>query len=617
MCGIAGFIGRGDQNDLQVMTDALAHRGPDGEGLHVDADQGVYLGHRRLAIIDIKDGAQPMWDADETVCVVFNGEIYNHAELRRELEANGHRFTTDHSDTEVLVQGWKAWGEELPLKLNGMFGFAIWDKTQKVLFLARDRFGEKPVYWARQNETFLFGSELGAIAAHSGFRCTFDPLALKKYFAHGFVPSPHAIYQDAHKLPAGHALRFDLASGQIKTRPYWRFRIAVEENPPTLDEAAEQLRALMLQSIGRRLMSDVPLGVFLSGGIDSAFAAAGVCQLRTPDQVRTFSIGFTHKSFDESHHARALAETLGTHHRERILDLNGARDLMEDVLGRLDEPLGDGSILPTALLCQFARSDVKVALSGDGGDELFAGYDPFAALKPAALYSAVMPRFAHKGMRRLAELLPKSAKNMSFDFKLRRALQGLDYGPELWNPVWMAPLECDDIADLFHEPVHVDDLYSEALALWHEDPDKSAVDKSLEYYTNLYLPDDILTKVDRAAMMQGLETRSIFLDNDVADFARQLPSAYKFDGRRRKIILKKAAQGLVPQVILDRPKKGFGIPLQAWLKTLDLSANGAERLAMAPAPIDAAINAHRSGRKDHRLFLWCWAVLQRFGQTPD
>lgn len=304
MCGIAGFIGRGDQDDLQRMTDAVTHRGPDGEGFHVDGERGVYLGHRRLAIIDIKDGAQPMWDADESVCVVFNGEIYNHLELRRELEAKGHRFATDHSDTEVLVHGWKEWGEDLPLKLNGMFGFAVWDKTQKSVFLARDRFGEKPLYWARQDDTFLFASELSAITAHSGFRADFDPLSLKKYFAHGFLPAPNAIYKDTHKLPAGHSLRFDLSSGQVTSKPYWRFRIEPQDNPPSLDEAAEQLRALLLQSVERRLMSDVPLGVFLSGGVDSSLAAAGACRYRNPGDVQTFAIGFTQKSYDESSHAR-------------------------------------------------------------------------------------------------------------------------------------------------------------------------------------------------------------------------------------------------------------------------------------------------------------------------
>ncbi|HHH44937.1 MAG TPA: asparagine synthase (glutamine-hydrolyzing), partial [Gammaproteobacteria bacterium] len=285
MCGIAGFIGYGDQGDLERMTRALAHRGPDGEGFYTDPDHGVYLGHRRLAIVDLDGGAQPMRDQDGTVTVSYNGEIYNHVELRRELEALGHRFRSDHSDTEVLIHGWKQWGEELPLKLSGMFGFAIWDRRRKTLFLARDRFGEKPLYWARQNGTLLFASELGAITAHSGFTAQYDSLALKKYFAHGFVPSPNAVYRDAHKLPAGHCLRFEPGSGDLDVRAYWRFRIEPADTFPSLDEAAEAVRELLLQSIRRRLMSDVPLGVFLSGGVDSSFATAGMCRFREPHDV--------------------------------------------------------------------------------------------------------------------------------------------------------------------------------------------------------------------------------------------------------------------------------------------------------------------------------------------
>ena len=610
MCGIAGFAGSGTRTDLECMTHALAHRGPDGEGFHVDPDHGVYLGHRRLAIVDLDGGAQPMWDRDQTVGVTYNGEIYNHVHLRRELETLGHVFTTDHSDTEVLIHGWKQWREGLALRLSGMFAFAIWDTRSKTLFLARDRFGEKPLYWAQQNGTFLFASELTAIRAHSNFTARIDPLALKKYFAHGFIPSPHAAYQDCHKVPAGHWLRYSTASGDVDVRAYWRFRIEVQDRVPTLDEAAEEVRALLLQSVQRRLMSDVALGVFLSGGVDSSLATAAMCQFIPSEKVQSFAIGFKQKSFDESAHARAMAEALGTTHHERTLDLNGACTLMDEVLSRLDEPMGDGSILPTYLLCQFARTQVKVALSGDGGDELFAGYDPFSALKPAALYHAVMPRFAHKGMRRLAELLPKSANNMSFDFKVRRVLQGLDFGPELWNPVWLAPLEPGDIEDVFNEPVAVEELYSEVLSLWGEDRQKSTIDNTLEFYSNFYLPDDILTKVDRAAMMNGLEARSIFLDSDLVDYVRRLPTRYKFDGKTRKIVLKKAAQGLVPQSILDRPKKGFGIPLKAWLRDLDVTSNGAEAFAMDKAKIDQRIEGHRSGREDHRLFLWSWSVLQ-------
>lgn len=611
MCGIAGFIGHGNHDDIKRMTRALAHRGPDGEGFHSDPECGVYLGHRRLSIIDLEGGGQPMWNREGTIAVVFNGEIYNHVELRRELEAKGHRFSTNHSDTEVLLYGWAEWGEKLTLKLNGMFGFAIWDKIQQLVFLARDRFGEKPLYWAQQNGTFLFASELNAIASHSFFTPRYNQLALQKYFAHGFVPSPNSIYQDAHKLPAGNWLRFDLSSGEVRRESYWRFRIEPVEQPPSLEEAAEEVRALILQSIERRLMGDVPLGVFLSGGVDSSFATAGMCQFRNPTDVQSFAIGFTQKSFDESAHARAMAYTLGTTHHEKTLDLDGARSLLTEVLGRLDEPLGDGSIIPTYLLCRFARTKVTVALSGDGGDELFAGYDPFAALRPAALYHAAMPDFVHRGVRRLVELLPKSEANMSFDFKLRRVLQGLNFGPELWNPVWLAPLEQGDIEDIFQTSVSLDELYGEVLTLWHEDPHKNTVDKTLEFYSNFYLPDNILTKVDRAAMLNGLEARSVFLDNDLVEFVRRLPAVYKFDGSNRKIVLKKAAKGLLPQSIMERPKKGFGIPLKSWLRDLTLSGDGVENLAMSKDEILRRILRHQSGREDHRLFLWCWLVLQQ------
>jgi asparagine synthase (glutamine-hydrolysing) len=612
MCGIAGFAGHGDRGDLERMVRSIAHRGPDGEGLYSGSETGVYLGHRRLAILDPKDGAQPMWNEDATVAVCFNGEIYNHVALRHELESRGHRFASDHSDTEVLVHGWEEWAEDLPLKLNGMFAFAIWDSKQKVVFLARDRFGEKPLYWARQNDTFLFASELSAIAAHRKFNTRYDSLALKKYFAHGFIPSPNAAYCDTRKLPPGHWLRFDLTSRKTEIRHYWRFRIERNAHPPSLDEAAEEVRELILKSVKRRLMSDVPLGVFLSGGVDSSFATAAMCQHQTASDVLSFAIGFKEKSFDESSHAQAVAKKLGTNHRSLILDLEYARDLVTEVLGQLDEPMGDASILPTYLLCHFARTKVKVALGGDGGDELFAGYDPFAALKAASIYQAVMPRFAHHGMRRLAELLPKSATNMSFDFKVRRFLQGLEQAPELWNPVWLAPLETNDIEEVFNEPIDTEELYSEVLSLWREEPDKGLVDKTLEFYSNIYLPDDILTKVDRAAMLNGLEVRSVFLDNDLVEFVSRLPAKYKFDGRNRKIVLKKAAQGLVPKTILDRPKKGFGVPLKPWLNDMDLSANKGLRLGMSESKIDKSIKEHKSKCADHRLFLWSWRVLQEF-----
>ena len=359
-------------------------------------------------------------------------------------------------------------------------------------------------------------------------------------------------------------------------------------------------------------MSDVPLGVFLSGGLDSSFATGAMCKHLPAEKVQGFTIGFREKSYDESDHARAIAKTMGILHHVSILDFDDTKSLMEDVLCRLDEPLGDASILPTYLLCQFASTRVKVALSGDGGDELFAGYDPFVALKLAELYKICMPRFAHRGVRCLAELLPKSTANMSFDFKLRRVLQGLDYGPELWNPVWLAPLEIDDIENIFNESVKAEELYSEALTLWNEDPAKGTIDKTLEFYSNYYLPDDILTKVDRAAMLNGLEVRSVFLDNDLAEFVRHLPANYKVQGNNRKIVLKKAAAGLLSQSVLDRPKKGFGVPISAWLRQWPMpDTKRTENIALNATFLAQCWTAHKHGREDNRGLLWAWLCLDR------
>src|SRR5579862_630520 len=299
MCGIAGFVGLGDRGDLAAMTTALAHRGPDGDGLHVDEAARVFLGHRRLAILDIEGGRQPMWNADGTIGIVFNGEIYNHPELRQELEARGHVFRSSHSDTEVLIHGYAEWGETLPQKLNGMFAFAIYDRTRRRLFLARDRFGEKPLYYYAQPGLFAFASELSALRAHRRFDATIDRLALQRFFAFGYLPAPSALYRGAAKLPGGHSLTFELTSGAVRTHRYWQFRIEPDES---LDDSAEnrlaeELRHLLGQAVKRRLMSDVPLGLFLSGGIDSAAVLAAAAQHLPAREIRTFTIGFTQPSF--------------------------------------------------------------------------------------------------------------------------------------------------------------------------------------------------------------------------------------------------------------------------------------------------------------------------------
>ena len=612
MCGFAGFVGAGGHEDLREMTAALAHRGPDDESFYLDPDAHVFLGHRRLAIIDIDGGRQPMWNEDSDVGVVFNGEIYNHVELRRELVARGHVFRSSHSDTEVLVHGFEEWGEDLPLRLNGMFAFAVYDRGRRSVFLARDRFGEKPLYYTRQNGFFGFASELQALHRHRLFDPTIDPRSVQKFFAYGYIPAPNALFRNSFKLPGGSRLRYDLDTGEITSSRYWRFTLEPDESldDSAEDELAEELRHLLTQAVKRRLMSDVPLGVFLSGGIDSSSLVALAATQVPADNLKTLTIGFREPSFDESAYAREVAAAIGTDHQERQLGITAARDLMPGILGRLDEPLGDASILPMYLLSDFARTQVTVALSGDGGDELFAGYDPFRALRPAGWYRRLTPPPLHRGMRRLADMLPISVRNMSLDFKVRRSLTGLSYPSKLWNPVWLGPVEPDAIAELFLEPVRVEEVYSEALSLWDETASDNLIDKTLEFYTNLYLQDDILMKVDRASMMVSLESRAVFLDNDVVDFARRLPHRFKFRNGTRKYLLKKALTGLLPDRILRRRKKGFGIPLTSWLREFPPILPMHRVDGIDAEWVNRRWHEHRRGKADHHLFLWSWLSFQ-------
>ena len=612
MCGIAGFVGRGDRNDLIAMTAAQAHRGPDADGYHIDETQAVFLGQRRLSIRDSAGGVQPMWNEDESVCVIFNGEIYNHVELRRELEQHGHVFRSDHSDTEVLVHGYEQWGAELAARLNGMFAFVAYDARHHRLLLARDRFGEKPLYYFKRDGLFAFASELNALVLHSAIAATPDLAAVRKFFAWGYIPAPAAYYQGTAKLPAGHVLELDTASQAMRVTRYWRFRIEPDETYGARSEASlvEELRHLLTQAVERRLVSDVPLGIFLSGGINSSLIAAVAVQNHPPEQIKAFTIGFHEKSFDESGYARTVADHLGIDHKLKMLHIDDAKELIPSVLGRLDEPLGDPSIIPTYLLSQFAREQVTVALSGDGGDELFAGYDPFAALGPARTYMRLVPDFLHRIFRELAERLPHSHGNMSFDFKLRRTLMGLSYPESMWAPAWMAPLEPDLHHDLFTSAADADELYEDAIAVWNSCASADPADRLMEFFTIFYLQDDILTKTDRAAMMNSLEARAVFLDNDLAEFARRLPRRFKIRNGTRKYLLRRVAETLLPPAIVARPKKGFGMPIGQWLKSVPAQP------PLKPLPgisADWARRAwaeHRAGQADHRLFLWSWLSVQ-------
>jgi asparagine synthase (glutamine-hydrolysing) len=610
MCGIAGFVGEGDRGVLQRMTDAIAHRGPDADGFWAEENAGVFLGHRRLSIVDLSGGAQPMWTADGAIGVIFNGEIYNHAELRAELKARGCQFVTDHSDTEVLLHGYREWGDAFVERLNGMWAFVLYDRPRQRLFGSRDRFGKKPLYYFHEGTAFGWASELNALTQHPRCPRNLDTLSLKKYFAYAYIPAPRSIYERVWKLPGGHSFSYNLKSRELKTWRYWEFVLETDRGLTDSESLCEEIRATLERAVQRRLMSDVPLGVFLSGGIDSSAIAALAAKHVPAGQLNTFAIGFNEPSFDESAHARFVAEKLGTRHREEILDLDAAVALLPEIVGRLDEPLGDGSLLPTYLLSRFTRQHVTVALGGDGGDELFAGYDPFKALGKAALYAKLMPKPVHEAIRLVAARLPVSHANMSLDFKVKRTLMGLSYRPSLWNAVWMSALEPRDLAQLFREPCDEEEIYSEAIEAWDRCAQPNLVDRALQFWTNLYLQDGILAKVDRASMMCSLEARSPFLDLEVVNLARRIPWQLKLHNGETKWILKKALAPLLPAEIIARKKKGFGMPIGRWLREGRFEFDHAQTFPhLNVAFAEQKHAAHLAGKSDERLFLWSYWLL--------
>ena len=611
MCGIAGFAGIGTESDLRAMSSALRHRGPDGRGLHVDHRFPVALGHERLVVIDALGGSQPMWNETSTVAVLFNGEIYNARELRVELVAHGHRFSSDHSDTEVLVHGYEQWGRDLPARLNGMFAFAVFDAVEGRLFLVRDRFGEKPLYYAERPGLFAFASEITALLQHPAIAWALDPRGIQKLFAYGYIPAPTTALKGISKLPAGWWLEYDCRSRTMSTRQFWRFRLEPDESITDQHESrlVEELRTLLTSSVKRRLESDVPLGIFLSGGLDSASVLASAAACMAAKDISTFTIGFAESSHDESEAAAGVARAFGVRHHASRLDLDKAYGLIPHVLGRLDEPLADPSLVPTYLLCKFARESVTVALSGDGGDELFAGYDPIVAVGPAKAYSRLIPPFLHSRIRQLANRLPHKSSYMSWDFRLRRALTGLSYQTEIWNPVWMAPVEPSAMRTYFDDPLPVEELYDEAILAWQSSSCADPLSRTLEFYTTLYLQNDILTKVDRASMMVSLESRAVFLDTALVDFCRSLPNRWKYRNGIRKYLLRRALKGLVPDEVLTRRKQGFSPPVSSWLRDLPAPERRDTIPGLRDEPFRERWTRHQSGQTDERLLLWTWLTL--------
>jgi len=620
MCGITGILETGgpvDREALRRMTNTLRHRGPDDESYYFSENHDGHIsagfGFRRLAIIDLSGGRQPMSNEDGTLWLVCNGEIYNYQELRQGLEQRGHRFRTN-CDVESLLHLYEETGPDCVKQANGMFAAAIWDTRRQTLFLARDRLGKKPLYYRATPTQFLFGSEVKALLQHPACPRELDRRSLSKYLAYEYVPSPHCIFKGLRKLPAGHTLTWQ--NGECHLRQYWDLQFPGVHDRRTESEMAEELRARLKEAVRLRLISDVPLGVFLSGGIDSSTVVALMAELRPANQIKTFAIGFEEGSFDESRYARRVAEFYGTDHHEDILKGGALLDMLPEVAAFLDEPFADASVIPTYLLSRFTRRHVTVALGGDGGDELFAGYPTFPAQQAARFYR--MPQALHRAFRRLTELLPVSHENFSLDFKLKRFLRGAGWRPELRDQVWIGSFTPEEQRGLLASASEVDDYDDILTAKQHCPATASTMERLTYLYCKFYLQDDILVKVDRASMACALEARAPFLDYTFVEFVNSLPFDLKLKGFKTKYILKRAMAGKLPPDILKRGKKGFGIPVGKWfrhelrgllLDTLSERRINQQGLFDYPA-LARLVTEHLRGVKDNRKQLWTLFMFQ-------
>ena len=621
MCGIAGLAaldpGRPlDAAPIDAMLRCIEHRGPDDRGIHVGS--GIVLGHRRLSVIDPAGGHQPLHGSDPRTVIIANGEVYNYRELRRELEARGDRAFASGSDTEVAAHAYDAWGLDFLERMDAMFALALWDGARRRLVLARDRMGEKPLYWTVRDGVLVFASELHSVLAHPAVERVIDPAALTEYLALEYVPAPRSIIRGVHKLEPGTALV--LENGEPRVARWWRPRISNGATAPApFEQAASSLRTRLEAAVQSRLVSDVPLGVFLSGGIDSSTVAALAARHGALD---TFSIGFDDPSFDESAHARSVARHIGSRHHERVLRAAEMPELVPRLGRVLDEPIGDASIIPTRLLSAFARESVTVALGGDGGDELFAGYPMHAARRVAPVAHA-LPAPARRAIAAAARALPVSHSNFSAGFKVLSFLRGAGARPPRDHALWMSSFSPAEQHRLLRKDVleTVDPANTAFRAVddaWRGSEGASPLLRAMHLDATTYLPNDILTKVDRASMSVALEVRAPFLAPDVVDFAFAMPARYHMRGLRGKRLLRAAVADLLPDAILRRPKKGFGIPVAAWLtgtlKPLltDVLSPAALRDAglFEPAEVQTLVDQHLRGVADHRKPLWTLLVLE-------
>jgi len=601
------------------MTDVLYHRGPDGGGIHVH--QNVGLAHRRLAIIDLRETAnQPMCNEDESVWVTFNGEIYNFQELRDTLEQQGHVFRTS-SDTEVIVHAYEEYGRDCVTKFRGMFAFAIWDVRTRTLFLARDRVGKKPLYYHLGSDRLLFGSEIKAILAEGSIESHPDPISLDHYLTLQYIPAPRTAFQGIQKLPAAHWL--ELREGKVRIERYWTLHYS-PKRCLSLSQALEEFNWHLREAVRLRMISDVPLGAFLSGGMDSSAVVSAMAQ-DGRSAVRTFCAGFEQADFDERQFAQNVAAHLGTAHTELLVQAP-VKDILPRLVWHYDEPLGDSSAVPSYAIAELTRQHVTVVVNGDGGDESFAGYDRYVTDRQVR-YADYISRGIRRGVHHFLKSLPPAVLRKQPFHKLARISEVLALDPGRRYAEWGAHFHRSErdalYSEVFQHQIAGSDpegLFVQAFADTDAD---HCTDAALNADVNLYLVDDLLVKMDRATMAHSLEARSPFLDHVLMEFAASLPVDMKLAGQEKKILLKAALRGVVPDEVFNRPKMGFCVPLAQWFREdlremahdVLLSKEALQRNYFNPNGVEHILQEHCQQGVDHGTHLWDLLVLELWHQT--
>jgi len=618
MCGIAGIVRNDgkpvDEKLLSRMNNAIRHRGPDDDGFYVNGSVGLAM--RRLAIIDLKSGAQPIHNQDRSSWIVFNGEIYNYLELREKLEKLGHTFYTN-SDTEAIVHAYDQYGADCPNHLRGMFAFAIWNERTQELFLSRDRVGKKPLLYAHVNGGLIFGSEFSALLLHPDVSRDIQPEALDYYLSFMCIPAPLTAYRAIRKLEPGHWLRW--RNGQIELQRYWQpdftKKLDISE-----EEAGERTVEILRDAVRVRLMSEVPLGAFLSGGIDSS-AVVALMSRESSEPVKTFSIGFDEEDFSEIHHARRIAEHVGADHHEFIVRPD-ALEVLPTLVEHYGEPYADSSAVPTYYVAKETRKHVTVALNGDGGDESFAGYERYAAMGITEKYRRVPSLLRESLIRRAVDLIPTDATKRSRIKSAQRLLAVVDRPKTSRYMHWMSTFNDETKQPLYSDSFRQQILNANAtgiLETWFKRANGiGVVDAMLLTDQMTYLPNDLLVKVDIATMAVSLEARSPFLDHHVIEFAASLPQNLKLRGLTGKYLLKKVLRKLLPSENLDRRKMGFGVPVGHWfrgkmqpfLREVLLSEKALRRGLFKPETVKQLIELHTRAERDYSAQLWTLLMLE-------